>query len=124
MLSVDDIRGAVDEPVPATCGNQPEFGPPPEGLTASRADLVIWWRWRYSTLKAENARLAAQLDQVLNEAQGYRALLQAALDTQHEQGHRHDRLRDQHHRLRDEYRNHRKRVIGADQQQHGRRTAA
>ena len=59
---------------------------PPSGLTASRQDLVIWWRWRYAVLQAENAKVSALLDQVLGETQGYRVALQVALDALHEQG--------------------------------------
>ena len=114
--AVDAIRLSLLEarPVPTPV----EAVGPPQDLTGSRAALVRWWRWRYSTLKAENARLAAQRDQVLNEAQGYRALLQASLDTQHEEGRRLVRLREQHHRVRDEYRDHRVRVL-RDEQRHG-----
>ena len=83
----------------------------PEGLTASRADLVRWWQWRYSVLTAENARLGDLVVQAIGEASGYRQVLQAALDTVREQRCERDRLRKQHHRLREEYRDHRARVM-------------
>ncbi len=120
MLRADEIRWSLDEPEPAT--REPAVAvKPPSRLTASRADLVTWWRWRYSTLKAENARLADLLGQALGEAQSYRQVLQACLDASQEQGRRHDRLREQHRRLRDEYRSHGERVLRGEQRT-GRRT--
>ena len=121
LLPVDDIRWTSGEPEPAHHA-VPAVGPPHD-LTGSRADLVTWWRWRYSTVTAENARLTAQRDQAVRECQRYRALLQAALDTQHEQGHQFDRLREQQHRVRDEYRDHRVRVL-RDEQRHGQKVTA
>ena len=110
MLRADEIRWSLDEPEPAT--REPAVAVnPPSRLTASRADLVVWWRWRYAALEAENARLAGLLVQALGESQGYRAVLQAVLDALHELGRRHNRLRDQHRQLRDEYRSHRERVL-------------
>ncbi len=96
---------------------------PPSGLTASRQDPVIWWRWRYAVLQAENAKVSALLDQALGETQGYRVALQVALDALHEQACRHDRLREQHRRLRDEYRSRRERSR-RNEQRAGRRTTA
>ena len=83
---------------------------PPHGLTASRADLVVWWRWRFAALQGELTRLEDLLVQVLGESQSYRAVLQSAFDALHEQRHQHDRPPEQHRRLRDEYRDHRERV--------------
>ena len=111
MLRVGEIRWSLDDPEqPAACHVAADVGPP-SGLTASRADLVVWWRWRYAALGAENAGLADLLVQALGEAQGYRQVLQAALDALCEQACRHGRLREQHRRLRDEYRSHRERVL-------------
>ena len=87
---------------------------PPSGLTASRADLVAWWRWRYAALDGKRARVAALFVQALSEAQCYRAVVQAVLDALHELGRRHNRLRDQHRQLRDEYRSYRERVLRDD----------
>ena len=56
----------------------------PTGLTTSRADLVTWWRWRYSTLAAEGARQAELLVEALTDAQSYRQVLQATLDSLHD----------------------------------------
>ena len=122
MLRANEIRWALDDPEqPATCHVAADIGPP-SGLTASRADLVIWWRWRFATLEAENARVGDLLVQALGESQGYRAVLQAALDALREQARRHDRLREQHRGLRVEYRSHRARVL-RDEQRAGRRNA-
>ena len=88
---------------------------PPQSLTASRADLVTWWRWRYATLEADNSRLDDLLVRALGESQGYRAAMQAAIDALRELGRRHDRLDEQHRRLREEYRGHRERVLRDDQ---------
>ena len=121
MLSADDIRWSLDEPELSPCHPVEDVGPP-SGLTASRADLVVWWRWRYAALGAENAGLADLLVQALGEAQGYRQVLQAALDALCEEACRHGRLREQHRRLRDEYRSHRERVL-RDEQRAGRRNA-
>ena len=109
VLGVDEIQWELDEPEPTPCHVAEDIGPP-SGLTASRADLVIWWRWRYTALEAENARMADLLVQALGEAQGYRQVLHEALDALYTQGHRHDRLREQHSRLRNEYRSHRERA--------------
>ena len=84
MLRVDEIRWSLDDPEqPAACHVAEDVGPP-SGLTASRADLVIWWRWRYAALEAENARVGDLLVQALGESQGYRSVSQAALDTLHD----------------------------------------
>ena len=84
MLRADEVRWSLDDPEqPPACHVAEDVGPP-SGLTASRADLVTWWRWRYSTLKAENARLADLLGQALSEAQGYRQALQASCSTSFE----------------------------------------
>jgi hypothetical protein len=96
---------------------------PPLGLTGSRQDLVIWWRWRYAVLQAENAKVSNLLDQVLGETQGYRVALQVACDALREQACRHDRLREQHRSLRDEHRSHRERSR-RNEQRAGRRTTA
>ena len=123
MLHVNEIRWSLDDPgQPAACHVAEGVGSP-SGLTASRADLVIWWSWRYSELLSENARVGNLLVQALGESQGYRAVLQAALDALHEQGRRHDRFREQHRRLQDEYRSHRERVL-RDEHRAGRRTVA
>ena len=120
MLRADEIRWSLDESEPAT--REPAVAVnPPSGLTASRADLVVWWRWRFAVLKAESARVRDLLIQALGESQGYRAVLQAVLDALHELGRRHNRLRDQHRRLRDEYRRHRERVLRGEHRT-GRRT--
>ena len=121
MQRADEIRWSLDEPELAPCHPSEDVGRP-SGLTASRADLVTWWRWRYAALKAENGRVGDLLIQALGESQGYRAVSQAAVDALHEQARRHDRLREQHHRLRDEYRSHRARVL-RDEQRAGRRPA-
>ncbi len=123
MLRADEICWLLADPgQPAVCHVAEDVGPPP-GLTDSRADLVIWWRWRYAALKAESARLADLLVQVLSESQGYRAVLQAALDALREQARQHDRLSEQHCRLQDEYRSHGERVRPTEQRA-GRGTAA
>ena len=119
VSTAEDIRWSLDESEPAIC--HPPAPALPQGLTTSRADLVTWWRWRYSTLKAENAQLENLLVQALGEAQGYRQVSQACLDASQDQGRRHDRLREQHHRLRDEYRSHRERVLRGEDRT-GRRT--
>ena len=120
MRRADEIRWSLDEPEPAT--REPAVAVnPPSGLTASRADLVVWWRWRFAVLEVENASVRDLLIQALGESQGYRAVLQAALDALREQARRHDRLGEQHRRLRDEYRSHRERVLG-DEHRTGRRT--
>ena len=82
MLRADEIRWSLDEPEPATCEPVVAVNPPSR-LTASRADLVVWWRWRYAALEAENARVGDLLVQVLSESQGYRSVSQAALDALH-----------------------------------------
>ncbi len=120
MLRADDSRWSLDEPELSPCHPAEDVGPP-SGLTASRADLVIWWRRRFAVLEAENARVRDLFIQALGESQGYRAVLQAALDALHTQWQRHDRLREQHRRLRDEYRSHRERVL-RDEHRAGRRT--
>ncbi len=121
MLRADEIRWSLaDADQPAAC-HVAEDVSPPSRLTASRADLVIWWRWRYAALEAENARAGDLLVQALGESQGYRAVLQAALDALGKQARQHDRLSEQHRRLRDEYRSHRERVL-RDEQRTGRRT--
>ncbi len=80
MLRADEIRWALDDPEqPAACHVAEDVGPP-LGLTASRADLVTWWRWRYSTLQAENARVGDLLVEALTDAQAYREVTLAALD--------------------------------------------
>ncbi len=113
-LRADEIRWSLDDPEqPAAC-HLAEDVCPPSGLTASRADLVIWWRWRFSTLEAENARVGDLLVQALGESQGYRQVSQAAVDALHEQGRRHDRLCDQHNRLRAEYRHLRETLLRDD----------
>ena len=113
MLRADKIRWSLDEPEPAT--REPVVAVNPlSGLTASRADLVVWWRWRYAALDGERARVVALFVQALSEAQGYRAVLQAVLDALHELGRRHNRLRDRHRQLRDEYRSYRERVLRDD----------
>ena len=113
-LRADEIRWSLADPEPPAASHVPEDLSPPSGLTASRADLVIWWRWRYAVLKAENARVGDLLVQALGESQGYRAVLQAALDALRTQARRHDRLLEQHHHLRDEYRRFRERVLRDD----------
>ena len=113
ILRADEIRWSLDEPEPAT--REPAVAVnPPSGLTASRADLVTWWRWRYAMLTAENALVSDLLVQAIGEAQGYRVVLQAALDALHTQEHQHARLREQHRRLHDAYRDHRARVLRDD----------
>ena len=122
MLRADEICWSLADPgQPAACHVAEDVGPP-AGLTASHDDLVIWWRWRYAALEAENARVGDLLVQALGESQGYRAVLQAALDVLHEQAGRHDRLREQHRRLRDEYRGHRERAL-RDEHRASRRTS-
>ena len=112
LLKADEIRWSIDEPEPAILSTATEsVVGSPQGLTASRADLVTWWRWRYTTLEAELARTEDLLVRSLSEASGYRAVSQAALGALHEQAHQHDRLREQHRRLRDEYRDHRERAM-------------
>ena len=110
MLGADEIRWSLAEPGQTAERQVAEDVRAPSGLTASRADLVTWWRWRYALLKAENARVGDLLAQVLGESQGYRVVLQASLDALREQACRHDRLREQHRRLRAEYRSHRESV--------------
>ena len=61
-------------------GNQLQVVDPPAGLTDSRADLVTWWRWRYSMLQAENVMVGDLLVEALTDAQAYRDVSQAALD--------------------------------------------
>jgi len=123
MLGADEIRWSLGDPEqPAACRVAEDVGPP-SGLTASRADLVIWWRWRYAALEAENARGDDLLVQALGESQGYRAVLRAALDALRTQARRHDRLSEQHRRLRDEYRSRRERVRRTEARA-GRATAA
>ena len=122
MFQVDEICRSLDGPEPPPCYPAQDDGPPP-GLTNSRADLVTWWRWRYAALKAKNASLADLLVQALGEGQGYRAVLQAALDALRKQARRHDCLHEQHRRLRDEYRSYRERVRPTEQRA-GRRAAA
>ena len=122
MPRADEIRWSLaDCPQPAACHVAEDVGLP-SGLTGSREDLVIWWRWRYAVLQAENARVGDLLAQALSESQGYRVVSQAALDALREQALRHGRLQDQHRRLRDEYRSHRERVL-QDEQRAGRRTS-
>ncbi len=114
MLRADEIRWSLaDADQPAAC-HVAEDVSPPSGLTASRADLVIWWRWRYAVLEAENARVGDLLVQALGESQGYRQVSRAAVDALHEQGRRHDRLCDQHNRLRAEYRHLRETLLRDD----------
>ncbi len=123
MLRADEIRWSLADPgQPEACQVAEDVGPP-AGLTASRADLVIWWRWRYAVLEADNARVSDLLALALGESQGYRVVLQAALDALYTQARRHDRLHEQHRRLRDEYRSYRERVL-RDEQRAGRRTPA
>ena len=65
MVRADEIRWSLADPEqPAACHIAEDVGPP-SGLTASRQDLVIWWRWRYAALKAENARVIDLLAQAL-----------------------------------------------------------
>jgi|TARA_B100001971_G_C17931305_1_gene402848 hypothetical protein len=73
-------------------------------LTASRADLVVWWRWRYAELESENARAVDLLVQALGEAQDYRQVLRAALDILHNLTHTTRRQQQVVTRLRDEIR--------------------
>ena len=65
MLRADEIRWSLaDSDQPAACRMAEDVGPP-SGLTASRADLVIWWRWWYAVLEAEvlnSARIAGKSD--------------------------------------------------------------
>ena len=123
MLRADALRWSLGDPEqPAACRVAEDVGPP-SGLTASRADLAIWWHWRYAALEAENARLAGLLVQALGESQAYRAVLQAALDVLRQQARRHDRLSEQLGRLRDKYRSRRDRVRPTEQRA-GRGTAA
>ncbi len=83
MRRADEIRWSLDEPESAT--REPAVAVNPlSGLTASRADLVVWWRGRYAALEGERARVAALFVQALSEAQGYRAVSQAALDALHD----------------------------------------
>ena len=96
----------ADSTQPAASHVAEDVGPP-SGLTASRADLVTWWRWRYAAIEADNARMNDRLVQALGESQAYREMLQVALDTQREQAGRHRHLCEQHRRLQDEYRSHR-----------------
>jgi len=104
MLRANEIPWARDDPEqPAACRVAEDVGPP-SGLTASRADLVTWWRWRYSTLKAENARVGDLLVEALIDAQAYRELLQAALDALSELTYTTDRQSRTIARLRDEFR--------------------
>ena len=120
MLHVDEICWSLADPrQPAACHVAEDVGPP-AGLTASHDDLVIWWRWRYAALEAENARVGDLLVQALGESEAYRAVLQAALDVLHEQAGRHDRLREDHGKLRDEYRSQREQAV-RDEQRAGRR---
>ena len=122
-LRADEIRWSLADPgQPVPCHVAEDVGPP-SGLTASRADLSIWWRWRYAALEAENARVGDLLVQALGESQGYRVVSQAALDALCEQALRHNRLREPHRRLRDEYRSYRERVL-RDERRAGRGTAA
>ena len=121
MLRADEIRWSLSDPGQPAAPHVAEDVGPPSGLTGSHEDLVIWWRWRYAALEAENARVGDLLVQALGESQGYRAVLHAALDALHEQARQQVRLREQHRRLRDEYRNHRERAL-RDEQQAGRRT--
>ena len=104
------VLAAEDVPESAACRVTEDVGPP-AGLTDNRADLVTWWRWRYSTLESDSARSFTLLVQALGEAQGYRQALQAALGVLHEQAGQLDRLRNQNNRLRDEYRRFRERVM-------------
>ncbi len=67
-LRADEIRWSLADPgQPAACHVAEDVGPP-SGLTASRADLVIWWRWRYVALEAENARVRDLFVQALGES--------------------------------------------------------
>ena len=106
VLAAEDIRWSLDEVEPAPC-HQPAPALP-QGLTASRADLITWWRWRYAALEVEKARVGDLLVQGLTEAQAYRQVLQAALDALHDltdTTHRQRRtivhLRDEIRRLRE-----------------------
>ena len=121
MLRANEINWSLaDSAQPAARHVAADVGPP-SGLTSSRADLVILWRSRYAALEAEQARVGDLLAQALGESQGYRVVLQAALDALREQARQHDRLCEQHHRLRDEYRRHRQRTR-RDVPRAGRRT--
>ena len=102
-LQADEIRWTLDEREPAPCRPAEDVGPPP-GLTASRADLVVWWRWRYAELESENARAVDLLVQALGEAQDYRQVLRAALDILHNLTHKTRRQQQVVTRLRDEIR--------------------
>ena len=109
-LCVDEVRWTLDDPEPASCHVAEDIDPP-QGLTASRADLVAWWRWRYATLDRERAQLADLFVQALGEAQSYRTLTHAALDTVYHVTDTTDRQRRTITRLRDEYRRFRERVM-------------
>ena len=114
MLGVDEISRSLAGPGQPAAWRGAEDVCPPQGLTASRAHLVVWWRWRYARLEAKTSRLEDLLVQVLGEAQGYRRALHAALDVLHQRVRQHDRLREQDRRLRDEYRSYRERVLRHD----------
>ena len=77
-LRSDEIRWSIEPDSPMPCPVVPGVVPP-SGLTASRADLVTWWRWRYAVLKAENDQKEALLVRAITEAQSYREVLRAAL---------------------------------------------
>ena len=83
LLGVDEIRWPFDEPAPARHAVEDAVSPP-SMLTGARADLVTWWRWRYSTLEAELARLEDLLIRAVTEAQAYREVAQASLTTLHD----------------------------------------
>ena len=102
VLAAEDIRWSFDEPEPALC-HQPAPALP-QGLKASRADLVTWWRWRYAALEAEHARVGELLVQALSEAQSYRQVSQAALDALHDLTDMTRRQRQTIARVRDEIR--------------------
>ena len=82
-LRADEIRWSLAGPEPEPRHPAEHIAPPPR-LTASRADLVAWWRWRYAALEAEQTRTANLLVQALGEAQSYRQVSQSALDALHD----------------------------------------
>ena len=79
-LHVGEIRWTLDESEPEPRPDAADVGPPPPVGSNSRTDVVAHWRWRFAALKAKNARVSDQLEQVLGEAQGYRQVSRAALD--------------------------------------------
>ena len=109
MLRAEEIRWSLDDPEQPAARHVAQAVSPPSGLTASRADLVTWWRWRFAGLENENARVGDLLVQAIGEAQGYRQTLQAAIDAMNDLTDTTRRQRQTIAHLRDERRHFRER---------------